>query len=232
MGKIIQTTDIIQQFKNKHGNKYDYSLVNYINTTTKVKVICKIHGVFTTLPISHKISGCRKCYNESKVSSTTEFISKSKEIHKDLYDYSKTTYIRSNMNIKLICNIHGKFDIIPSNHLKGRGCQICAWQQRYVGKVTILYYIKIKNQYKIGVCCLGNFKSPENAINSRYHKENKLNIKFEIINYDVFNNGEEAYSLEQKIIKNNREKLIQKEDMILLSGFTETFTEDISLFTN
>jgi len=29
-----------------HGDRYDYSLVEYINTSTPVKIICKEHGVF------------------------------------------------------------------------------------------------------------------------------------------------------------------------------------------
>ena len=29
-----------------HGNKYDYSLVNYINCKTPVKIICPEHGIF------------------------------------------------------------------------------------------------------------------------------------------------------------------------------------------
>ena len=33
---------IINQFREKHGNKYDYSLVEYINSRTKVKIKCFI----------------------------------------------------------------------------------------------------------------------------------------------------------------------------------------------
>ena len=29
-----------------HGDKYDYSLVKYENSRTKVKIICPIHGIF------------------------------------------------------------------------------------------------------------------------------------------------------------------------------------------
>lgn len=45
-----------------HGDRYDYSLVNYINNRTKVKIICKEHGVFTQIPDSHTRGYiCRKC---------------------------------------------------------------------------------------------------------------------------------------------------------------------------
>jgi intein-encoded DNA endonuclease-like protein len=46
----------------KHGEKYDYSLVDYINSNTKVRINCRIHGVFEQIPNSHLSGrGCEKC---------------------------------------------------------------------------------------------------------------------------------------------------------------------------
>ena len=46
---------MIDQFISKsniiHNGKYDYSLVEYINTNTKVSIICPNHGVFNQTPI-------------------------------------------------------------------------------------------------------------------------------------------------------------------------------------
>ena len=61
----------LENFKNKsnqkHNNKYNYSLITeYINTNTKVKIICSKHGYFYQLPRNHLFGqGCPKC-NESK----------------------------------------------------------------------------------------------------------------------------------------------------------------------
>jgi hypothetical protein len=56
------TNDFIEKVKNIHNNKYDYSLVNYINNKTKVKIVCPIHGMFEQIPGSHlNGSGCKKC---------------------------------------------------------------------------------------------------------------------------------------------------------------------------
>lgn len=52
-----------------HGNTYNYSLVEYISTNTKVKIICQIeeHGIFEQLPLVHlKGSGCQQCSNEKR----------------------------------------------------------------------------------------------------------------------------------------------------------------------
>jgi len=62
--KITKTTEeFIQDAKKIHGDKYDYSQINYINGRTKVKIICKIHGIFLQVPNDHLISKaqCPSC---------------------------------------------------------------------------------------------------------------------------------------------------------------------------
>lgn len=51
----------------KHGNKYDYSEVVYVNNRTKVKITCPIHGVFYITPMSHLSGiGCKCCSKDAK----------------------------------------------------------------------------------------------------------------------------------------------------------------------
>lgn len=49
-----------------HKNKYDYSNVVYINASTKIKIICPIHGEFEQEPKAHTTlkQGCPNCFNE------------------------------------------------------------------------------------------------------------------------------------------------------------------------
>lgn len=48
--------------REKHGNAYDYSQVNYIDHKEKVAIICRDHGVFWTRPNNHvRGSGCPEC---------------------------------------------------------------------------------------------------------------------------------------------------------------------------
>lgn len=64
--KLITNNELINKFIKKHNNFYDYSLVNYINSKTKVKIICPKHNVFEQLPYEHlRGKGCPIC-NESK----------------------------------------------------------------------------------------------------------------------------------------------------------------------
>jgi len=57
---------------------------------------------------------------------TNNFIIKSKNIHGDIYDYSKTNYINNRTKIIIICKIHGEFLQIPSKHLSKSGCAKCS----------------------------------------------------------------------------------------------------------
>lgn len=59
---LNKTSYWINMAKEVHGDKYDYSLVDYKNTKSKVKIICPIHGVIKQSPFTHlKGSGCMKC---------------------------------------------------------------------------------------------------------------------------------------------------------------------------
>ena len=62
----LSIDNFLNKSKEIHENKYDYSLINYINSHTKVKIICQKHGLFEQIPNSHlNGSGCPKC-KESK----------------------------------------------------------------------------------------------------------------------------------------------------------------------
>lgn len=66
--KKVMTTDIfIDKMKKVHGDKYDYSLVQYSGLKNKVTIICKTHGQFTQTPNNHinQVNGCPTC-NTSK----------------------------------------------------------------------------------------------------------------------------------------------------------------------
>jgi len=62
----------------------------------------------------------------SAVLSTEEFISRSKEMHGNKFDYSMSEYRGSNTKIKILCPIHGEFEQWPQDHMNGRGCEKCS----------------------------------------------------------------------------------------------------------
>lgn len=130
-----------------HGNKYNYSKVNYINASKKIIIICPIHGDFEQIPRLHYSSnGCKKCANTYnsiiKTSNNEEFIQKAIKIHGDRYDYSNIEYIRAIKNINILCKIHGIFNQTPNSHLRGRGCPKCGGSVKLNTKIFIEKAIK------------------------------------------------------------------------------------------
>lgn len=82
--KRTGTQNFIKDSAIVHSNKYDYSKVEYVNTQTKVVIICPTHGVFEQIPSNHlKGYGCRKCSNGNSVSSYEYELLNFISIHQD-----------------------------------------------------------------------------------------------------------------------------------------------------
>ena len=126
IGKRLSTDEFIKRSKLVHGDKYDHSLVEYINYNIKVKIICPEHDLFEQ-KAEHHLSGqgCSIC-GKTKKSTTDEFIKKSKLIYGNRYDYSLVNYKNISTKVKIICFIHGEFEQLPSNHLSGYNCIECS----------------------------------------------------------------------------------------------------------
>ena len=121
-------TDIfISKATKVHGNKYDYSKVDYINAKTKVIIVCNIHGEFSQTPSNHLSNyNCQKCSNNFKLNTQT-FIEKANQIHNNRYDYSIANYINTDISVSIICKEHGEFKQIPDFHINRKcGCPKCS----------------------------------------------------------------------------------------------------------
>jgi len=108
-----------------HGDRYDYSNVNYTRAIDKVIIICGLHGEFTQQASEHlRGRGCRSCGFERMT--TADFVKKSRETHGDKYDYSLSEFITSHTKTTVICKDHGCFQVSPNSHQKGTNCPICS----------------------------------------------------------------------------------------------------------
>ena len=126
MGLKLTTESFLEKARLKHGDKFDYSLVKYITSHIKVKIICSEHGEFEQTSGSHLSgSGCPKCVGKYKYFDKQYFTERARKIHGDKYDYSLVDYIKSNEPVQIICQEHGKFNQLPSIHLSGSGCPKC-----------------------------------------------------------------------------------------------------------
>ena len=126
VGQGKTTEDVVEEFKKIHGDKYDYSKVEYTNSLKKVCIICPEHGEFWQSPTNHLNGcGCPKCSNV-KHKTTNEFIKESRTVHGDKYDYSKVEYVNAHTKVCIICPEHGEFWQTPNKHLLGHKCPKCS----------------------------------------------------------------------------------------------------------
>jgi hypothetical protein len=173
--------EFIQKTKIVHGDKYDYSLVDYTGIKNKISIVCQEHGIFKQSPESHLSgSGCGKCANNIRFS-LNEFIKKSNEKHNNVYNYSLVDYKKSKDKVKIICPIHGFFEQKASNHMRGDRCPSCTGNKRLTNDEFIIkakethgtrYDYKLvnytNNSSKISIICRihGEFdQQPNNHIN-------------------------------------------------------------------
>lgn len=147
------TAQFIKEAKAIHGDKYDYSKTNYIDSYTKICIVCPEHGEFWQTPHNHlNGSGCNICANDSRSEKRNiglgEFIDRAKRVHGNKYDYSKVEYIDSSTKVCIICPIHGEFWQIPTKHLNGQSCPMC-YNDRRGDSLKISYEEVIRRAHEI-----------------------------------------------------------------------------------
>lgn len=139
----MSASEFIEKATKLHHGKYDYSQTVYVNSRTKVMIICPQHGPFEQLPSSHlQGNGCPKCARiwsdvhkqnlrvssrRSRGMTTEEWIERARQIHGDKYDYSQTVYVNQRTNVKIICPVHGLFEQKADSHIRGNGCRLCGY---------------------------------------------------------------------------------------------------------
>lgn len=130
----LTNAEFIARAKAVHGDKYDYSKVEYIKTDSPVIIICKEHNFeFKQRPDNHlygkgcPLCGRKKCGFGKKPTLTQEtFIEKLKEIYGDTYDFSEVKYTKHSEKVKVICPIHGAFMKEAGKLLVHSACPQCA----------------------------------------------------------------------------------------------------------
>lgn len=144
----------IKRAKDKWGDKYDYSLVEYKDCKKKVKIIYKKTGeIFEQTPHLHLYRAPENI--RLAIRKTTEqFIKEANFVHDFKFSYEKTNYIKNQIKVIITCPIHGDFEQRPLSHLQGNGCTNCSESKgekfiaKYLDKNNISYY----RQHKFNDC--------------------------------------------------------------------------------
>jgi len=170
-----------------------------------------------------------------------------KEYKKKLQDYNinvKCIDIYKGVHTKILhkCTCGNEWMIAPNHVIKDVkcGCRPVGYaktprdknvvsfhinnEKTYKDRRTILYYIKVNEFYKIGVTLFK--KSVEKSIKRRFSKDISNGVIIEILQSKIYENGAEAYLLEQNILQRFNNYLVLNES-VLVSGNTELFSKDI-----
>lgn len=187
---ILSNAEFISRSKIHHNDKFDYSITKYVNSDTKVKIICPKHGEFDQWPQDHMRGiGCPACGGVKK-KSTEEFVKEAIKIFPQ-FDYSETKYSNAHIPVKIICPTHGAFFQKPNAILNHTGCEKCGTDRMLKTKIqngTIvdpanlseyqLYRRKVwrisNQQYKLNKDKI----NPENLQRSlKWHLDHKYSIQ-------------------------------------------------------
>lgn len=150
MVQKLTQDEVISRFNEApHSNEYDYSLVEYKNSRTKVKIVCRVHGVFEQRPSDHMRGfGCQQCHFRSQILTDKIFAERSRLVHGDYYGYDLVVYIRNDIKVRIICPLHGIFTQRPYSHIQGHGCRACfAWamtleEDAYLRQASTIHHSK------------------------------------------------------------------------------------------
>lgn len=220
--KQLTTETFIEKARAIHGDRYDYSTVNYVDNKTSISIICPEHGPFSQTPSNHLYKfGCGACAGNQQLTTET-FIERARAIHGDRYNYSSVEYVNKSTGVTIICLDHGAFPQTPNDHLyQESGCPDCADTGFNPNEPGMLYYIAVATddgdtRYKIGIT--------NRAVEERFRAPDLARIR--IVKTWRFAIGRSAAEREAEILHLYAGDRYFGPD-ILRDGNTELFTHDI-----
>jgi hypothetical protein len=188
--------DFVTKSVRIHGDRYDYSKVNYSGNNKDVEIICKEHGSFLQKPCVHWMPcGCPKCASlligELTRKSTEQFIQEAKGVHGDKYDYTLVNYYKAVDKVEIICPEHGIFLQTPIGHITGRGCHKCARTGFNPVKRGNVYVLNNGDYFKIGI----TNKNPQ----QRCDQLNKTSLSAFHVEFSININGDYCRGVEKEM---------------------------------
>lgn len=149
---IKNTEDFIKKCRERHGDKYDYSLVEYNGIENKIKI--KYNDIVYYQKAGAHLYSSGLVENIVKKRTIDEFKEVSIYVHDNKYSYDKSVYVNNSTKLIITCPIHGDFEQRPVSHLQGFGCNSCSESNgekiisKYLDKNNISYY----RQHKFENC--------------------------------------------------------------------------------
>ncbi len=201
MGKKRTTESFIELARHRHGDLYDYSKVEYVDSQTPVLIGCREHGMFLQRPHIHlHPSGCMLCANKLKLGQKPlpleEMLSRAREAHgEDQYDYSLIVdYKKQKYKHKIRCNkCNSVFEQSLYKHVnRKQGCPHCAISGFSANLNGYVYLLESDSMFKVGIT--------NRNISNRVREVNKdCKEKFKFLS-SVATCGDVCRTLEESLI--------------------------------
>lgn len=193
-----------------HAGKYTY-LTQYVNSQTKIDILCPSHGMFSMKPNAHTSGrqGCPRCANKHK--NHQQWIDDFVAVHGHVYDYSDTVVVNSQTKVVIRCNRHGEFKQTPTMHKSGQGCPQCGYAN-HKGRYSEEYFERrpTMKDHPATVYVLQYFNELEHFI--------KVGITTTSVESRIRNGGKVNYTIT---------KLAEKPCSLLIAFRTEQYLLDL-----
>ena len=195
----------------------------YLGTMTKTLHKCSAGHTWLATPNSIKNnSGCPKCTPNHKVT-PEEYSAYLLDSKRGIF--ANEAYQTATTPISHGCSLGHQWTTTPSSIKCGSGCPTCAnlrtKREIYKNKPTWLYYIYILS---LGIYKIGVTKEPNPGCLERY-KKSIIENDYRVISEVQYQDGYEAYQLEQHLLTKNRKKRWTPNQRF--DGYTECFSECI-----
>ena len=217
-GKLrLSNQSAIKMLRDKHGGRYDYTLVEYRGNKKPVKIICASHGLFEQRFDHHRDGAhCQECANEVRsqhlLHSVKDFVNQSITVHGNKYSYHDVVSIQRKTKVSIFCNeCESTFKQRVDIHLNGHGCPSCNTGE-VIGfkKSEFVELARIKNNGNAIFYIIKCYKDEEvfykvgittNSINVRY-KGSKMPYGYDIIK-EIKAEANKVWELEKECIRKN-----------------------------
>lgn len=221
--RTMPQQEFLEKAEKVHGEKYDYSKVDYRNSKVSVTIGCKSCGnVFQQTPNSHlRGSGCDPCgYKAATLKlrhDTERFTEAANRVHGTAFDYSHAEYETTHKKVKIICRTcNNSFMQTPMKHLQGRGCHFCQKTGFSTGKAGILYVLKAGDLTKVGIT------NKTAAARAKFVSESSGH-SFEVLRSYTFDSGLDCLNVETALLRKLRQ--VYKNPESKFNGRSECFFE-------
>jgi hypothetical protein len=169
------TTEIfVKRAREIHGDRYEYSKVDYTAALKKVSISCKEHGEFEQTPSKHLMGrGCIPCGINKCATGISipfeDFIRRAREKHGDKFTYIQESYTMQSSKFRFICPTHEEVQMTGVCHLKSvTGCPKCRFIQTAKSKTRgidkFIEMCKAKHGEKYEYSNIGSYQNGKSVI--------------------------------------------------------------------